>query len=137
MPSRVDIVRHVMEDDWIGGLREHATDDFSIEGSGGIRLGLVKRLFYPDLTVAVEEVAEVDDRVFATFTIRSRDRPDAVRWSAAGVFRFHGEQIASIWSVIDHLPWLTEVGAVDHAQIERRLDEAAEAAAASDAPPPL
>lgn len=137
MPSRLDIVRHVMEDDWIGGLREHATEDFAIEGGGGIRLGLVKRLFYPDLVVTVDEMAEVDDRVFATFTIRSRNQSDAVLWTAAGVFRFRGEQIASIWSVMDHLPWLGSVGAVDPAQIERTLDEAAEAAAAEDAPPPL
>ena len=137
MSSRVEIVRHVMEDDWIGGLREHATEDFSIDGSGGIRLGLVKRLFYPDLTVTVDEVAETGDQIFATFTIRSRNQPDAITWNAAGVFRFRGEQIASIWSVVDHLPWLAAVGAVDDAQIERTLDAAAEAAAASDAPPPL
>lgn len=137
MPSRVEIVRYVMEDDWIGGLREHATEDLAIDGSGGIRLGLVKRLFYPDLAVAVDEVAETDDRVFATFTIRSRNQPEAVRWNAAGVFEFRGDQICRIWSVIDHLPWLTAVGAVDDANIERTLDAAAEAAAADDAPPPL
>ena len=133
MPSRIEIVRHILLD-WFGGLAEHATEDFAIEGEGGIRLGLLKRTFYPDLTVTPEEIAEIPgDRVFARATVRSRDRPDALRWPAAAIFQFRGQQVASVWSVTDHMPWLAEVGVLDMTELDRRFDEAL---GQGDDPPP-
>lgn len=136
MADRLEIVRHICTD-WLGGLAEHASRDFAIEGDGGIRLGLLKGTLYPDLVVAVEELAELPgDRVFARLTVRSRDQAGAVRWPAAAVFQFRGDEVASAWSVADHVPWLTDVGALDMAALDRRFDEALEARRPGDPPPP-
>lgn len=126
MATRIDIVLQICSD-WFGGLEEHATEDFAIEGDGGIRMGLLKRTFYPDLTVSVDEVAEIPgDRVMARGAVRSRDRPGALRWPVAAIFQFRGEQVASVWSAVDHMPWLVDIGVLDLAELDRRFDEALE-----------
>lgn len=121
--DRVEAVRTAMADEeGPKGL------DFRLggEGHGVLGTALLRKRFFPDLTVRVVEAYEAEgDRVVAVLEVGARGRT----WDAIAIFRFDGDEVVEYRTVADHVEWMQLIGVVpDGPELARALDAAAEAA---------
>jgi hypothetical protein len=88
--------------------------EFEPEGGNVLGLGILRRTFFPELTVEVAEVFDAPgDRVVVRLTVRTGG-PEARTWDAVQIFRFReDDQIVGAWSLQDSLPMLQALGVVD------------------------
>ena len=92
-------------------LSEHTSPSFNREDSPGLGLHMLRTRFFPDLTVAVFDTAELHDgRVLVRMNVATSSAANAASWPAVIIVGFEGDQVESVWSLHDPTTWMEAAG---------------------------
>ena len=114
---------HAIVDELFSPRFEHHFKDPRLpKGREGMKLlgGVVVQAF-PDVQATIEDLLADDDKVVERTTARATHKGafngvpptgKKVGWSEIHIYRFEGGKVAELWSEIDFLAIMTQIGAI-------------------------